>query len=226
MAYTGLEAVSLVRQHLNAVAAGGNWQNSDLLADLNISLKKVGRVAPSDLLGPLAKHVTVSVTHVASPAIPTGALPAGVFRFVQMSLGQKEVKKVSLNQLFRYYENSTARPYAPTSASDESHYYAVHDSFYFSPRYTSDQDYVLRYVKEPDALTLINSMDCHNALGDTVVLLATRMALQQDGRLDAAGLIQQQLNNEINFLAKEFDVDTQDFAIPMVPGQPASVETG
>lgn len=226
MAYTGVEAVSLVRQHLNTVAVDGNWQNSDLLADLNIGLKKVGRVVPSDLLGPLAKYVAISVTHVASPAVPTGSFPAGVFRFVQVSLGQKEVKKVSLNQLFRYYENSASRPYAPASASDESHYYAVHDSFYFFPRYADDQNYTLRYVKEPNALTLVNSMDCHNALGDTVVLLATRLALQQDGRLDAAGLIQTQLNNEINFLAKKFDVDTQDFALSMVPGQPAPVGTG
>jgi len=178
------------------------------------------------LLGPLAKSVTIPVTYVSSPAIPTGSLPAGVFRFVQVSLGQKEVKKVSLNQLFRYYENSISRPFAPADASNESHYYAVHDSFYFFPRYTSDQNYTLRYVKEPDALTLVNSMDCHNALGDTVVLLATRMALQQDGRLDAAGLIEQQLNNEVNFLAKKFDVDTQDFALSMVPGQPALVGTG
>lgn len=224
MAYTGAQAIALVKQAINAVAVGGNWENSDLLSYLNIALKKVAKAAPSDLYGPLATGLGITVSYVSSPDVPFAAIPSGIFKIVQMSLGDKPVAKIPLDVLYRKYEHATPRPFGASTPANESNFYAMHDSFLFYPRYTANQSYILRYVKAPTTLTDVNSIDCHDALQDLVVYLAAEMAMEQDGRLENATFIQSKITNEIQFLAKDYDIDTQQFSLAMVPGQPAPPE--
>lgn len=229
MAYTGNETTALMLVHLNTVSTGGNWDSGDLLNLANVALKKVARIVPSDLRGPLAQKTTLNVVAVSSPNIPTIAFPSGVkiYQFTGMSLGQIPADQIPIMQLYARFNQQAKRPFgSSTPPADETHYYAADDAFYFFPRYTSNQSYVFRYVKEPTALTATGTMDIHDALCDTVVLLATRMALQQDGRLEAAVVIDKNLDDEINSLAKTHDIDTKEFAFPMMPGQAAKRETG
>jgi hypothetical protein len=222
--YTGAQAIALVKQAINAVAVGGNWENSDLLSYLNISLEKVALVVPSDLYGPLAIGVSRTASYVSSPDIPTAAIPSGVFKIVYMSLGDKPVRKISLDLLHSKYEHAASRPFTASSPLNESNFYAMHDSFLFYPRYTTSKDYYLRYVKAPDTLTDFTTMDCHPALQNLVVFLAADLAMEQDGRLENANLIHQKITNEIQFLAKDYDIDTQQFSLALIPGQPAPPE--
>lgn len=233
MAYTEAQARALMLTHLNGVTTGGNWESADLLSHLNIALKKVARVAPSDLLGTLAQSTNVTVLYVASPTVPSANLISGLLKYTNMSLEGVPVSKKSLSKLDEEYSAFNRRPFRAVTPSDtqlleESQFYAVHDKIYFFPRYAATKNYTLKYVKTPADLTLGSPtpMECHDALCDTVIFLATRMALQQDGRLDAAAVINQLLDAEINSVVKTYGIETQDFAFPMVPGQPAERKTG
>lgn len=226
MAYTGSQAIVALKARINAISTGGNWDNDDLLEFLNIALTEVGKVCPSDLLGTeLGLNTTVTVIAPVANAVPEAAIPVSTLAIDHMVLGIIPVFKKTYLQVIEYHQANPNRVNNSSNANEKSHYFAIRDKLFFYPGYTTNQDYKLVGTKMPTAITTGAAIGAHEGLHQLIILYAAKIALESDGRIEQAMAMHMPIQQELQFLAKKYDADTQPFALAMLPGQPAPPAT-